>query len=376
LRAGVALRYFQRLNTLHVDLGPDWRGGQSQALLLINGLRDRGHAAKLIAPESSPLAERARTDAIRVYGIGRSAIRLRAAYEIARLLARESFDVVHCHEAHGLTAAWLAGAHRHTVLIASRRVAFPVSSSRLGAARYRSADRIAAVSQFVRERTIESGLGANRVEVVYDGVPTGPMPTTEERLAARMSWGIGQEPLIGCIGKLVPQKGQEFLIRALPLIRVQFPDCRLLLAGDGPCRNRLARLSASLGVENAVLFAGFVNDVTRVYRTLDVFAFPAIGEALGSSLLAAMSHGLPAVGLRSGAVPEIIEHGKNGLLAQTAEPEALAAALVCALRDRGPGSRLGAAARQTVEDRFSAARMVENTISLYAGARAGRQFGA
>jgi len=364
------------LNTLHVDLGPDWRGGQSQALLLINGLRDRGHAAELIAPKSSPLAERARADAIRVHGIGRSAIRLRTAYEIARLLARESFDVVHCHEAHGLTAAWLAGAHRHTVLIASRRVAFPVSSSRLGAARYRSADRIAAVSQFVRERMIDSGLGEDSVEVVYDGVPTGQLPTAEERLAARISWEIGKEPLIGCVGYLVPEKGQELLIRALPLIRAQYPDCRLLLAGDGPCHGHLQRLSTSLGVGHVVLFAGFVNDVTRVYQALDVFAFPSFAEPLGSSLLAAMSHGLPAVGLRSGAVPEIVEHGQNGLLARTAEPEALAAALVCALRDRAPGSRLGAAARQTVEERFSAAQMVENTIALYTGARAGRQSGA
>ncbi len=368
-----ALSYLQPLNTLHIDLGSDWRGGQNQALLLANGLRDLGHTAILIAPERSPLAARACAEGVPVHGVGENALRLRAAHRIARLITTHSIDVVHCHEAHALTAAWLAGAHRRVVLIASRRVTFPVSRNRIALARYKAADRILAVSQFVRRRTIEGGLSSEQVEVVYDGVPLGHTPTAQERHEARQSWGVGREPLIGCVGYLVPEKGQEYLIRALPLVRDRFPNCVLLLAGDGPCRPRLQRLSVDLGVASAVRFAGFIPDVARVYRALDAFAFPSISEALGSSLLTAMAYGLPAVGLAAGAIPEIIEHEANGLLAQTTEPQDVAARLMFALRDRAPTSYLGVAARRTIEERFMVGRMVQGTMAAYEEARAVRR---
>ena len=138
-----------RLTTLHVDLGRQWRGGQNQALLLVSELRRMGHAAELVAVAGGPLAERARTLGIPVYEVtGRfqAALRLRRlasnsgtgddiphreATENDSPFAAESrclppnwtrrFDVVHCHDAHGLTAAWCAGMHRRTACVVWRR---------------------------------------------------------------------------------------------------------------------------------------------------------------------------------------------------------------------------------------------------------------
>ena len=356
------------MTTLHIDLGRQWRGGQNQALLLVQGLRARGHAAELVALRGSPLAERAQAAGVRVHQVGGRAARLQAALLLRKLLDQTRYDLVHCHDAHGLTAAWLAGVHKHAPVVASRRVAYPASRKPFALARYRSAQRIIAVSRFVREGVLASGLPGEWVEVVYDGVEVPRLPEPEERLAARRRWVVpdaSDRALLGCVGYLLPEKAQDLLIRALPLVRERYPGCRLVLAGDGPCRRRLERLALQLGVGEVVEFAGLVSDVSQVYRALDVFLFPSLAEPLGSSLLAAMACGLPAVALARGAVPEIVEDGRNGLLVPAPDPALIAAAVVRLLEDSALAARLGAAARGTIERRFSAGRMVEDTLALY-----------
>jgi glycosyltransferase involved in cell wall biosynthesis len=301
--------------------------------------------ADLVAVRGSPLAERAQAAGVRVYTVPHPGARLRAALR----LRAAGYDVVHCHDAHGLTAAWLAGACLHNV-VAARRVAYPLSSSR----RYRRATRIIAVSRFVAASVRASGLPAEQVEVIYDGVL---LPPPSERSPG--------PPRVGCVGYLLPEKGQEALIRALPMIREKYGLCRLVLAGDGPCRTRLQRLALELGVGPVVELAGLVEDVSEVYRALDVFLFPSLAEPLGSSLLAAMSHSLPVVAVARGAVPEVVEDGRNGLLVASPAPAAMAAAVVRLLDDPALAARLGAAARQTIEQHFTAQRMVEATLDLY-----------
>src|SRR5574337_980624 len=111
----------QALKPLYVDLEPEWRGGQNQALLTLRGLRARGHAAELVAVRGQPLALRAAAEGIPVHGVGERAARLGAALLLRRLLRRRKFDVLHANEPHALTAAWLAGAHRRLALVVSRR---------------------------------------------------------------------------------------------------------------------------------------------------------------------------------------------------------------------------------------------------------------
>jgi glycosyltransferase involved in cell wall biosynthesis len=145
----------------------------------------------------------------------------------------------------------------------------------------------------------------------------------------------------------------------------QFPDCRLILAGDGPMRPQLQAVAKNLSLQNNVIFAGFIADTESVYRALDVFVFPSLAEPLGSSLLAAMAHSLPVVAIASGGVPEIIENGRNGILADAPDHTQLARALCELLRNPEMASRLGASARETISNRFTASLLAENTLREY-----------
>ncbi|MCH6552808.1 MAG: glycosyltransferase [Acidobacteria bacterium] len=139
------------MTSLHVDLGRQWRGGQHQALLLLRGLQARGHRAALLAVEGAPLVERAQAEGILVHTVGRRAVRLQAAVRLRQLLRQRQFDVLHLHDAHALTAAWLVRACRRTCVLASRRVAYRLQSNPVSLSRYRAAHRVLAISRFVAE---------------------------------------------------------------------------------------------------------------------------------------------------------------------------------------------------------------------------------
>jgi L-malate glycosyltransferase len=353
------------MKILHLDTRPDWRGGQHQILMTLRGLRERGHDAQLLTRRGSPLEQRAVAEKFAVHTFPPRLARLSAFLCLREIAGQQRFDVVHAHDPHALSAAWFARVQRHSALVVSRRVAYPLSRAWPALARYRAAHRIIAVSQFVAKSVTDARIDASRVGVVYDGVEIPRAATAEMRSAARRRSIADQTPLLGCVGYLLPEKGQELLVRAMQIVAAEFPGCQLILAGDGPMRARLESLAAELSLSNAIIFAGFVEDTESVYRALDVFVFPSLAEPLGSSLLAAMAHGLPAIAVASGGVPEIIESGRNGLLAATPDATEVARAICSVLRDPQLASRIGAAARQTVAQRFTASLLAENTLREY-----------
>jgi glycosyltransferase involved in cell wall biosynthesis len=355
--------------SLHIDTRPDWRGGQQQILLLTDELRRRGHDAQLLALTGSPLARRAAADGFTVYSISRSIARFAAALEIRHILKRMHCDIVHAHDPHSLTAAWLAGAHRSSTLVVARRVAYPLTSSRIGLARYRAARLILAVSRYVANSVASSGINPAQIKVVPDGVTLPAITEPAARGATRARFGIAPEDLcLGCVGYLLPEKSQETIIRAMPSVLAVQANAKLLLAGDGPMRTEVESLSRQLGVRHAILFTGFLEDVEPVYRALDVFLFPSLAEPLGSSLLAAMSYAIPCIAADSGGVPEILETDRNGILVPPGESAMFADAILALAANPIRAAALGASARETISMRFSVDALGTNTIAAYARA--------
>jgi glycosyltransferase involved in cell wall biosynthesis len=351
---------------LLVDLEREWRGGQNQFLLLLKGLYERGHAAELLAAKGSSLGYRAEKAGICVHYTSRHSLRITAARKVHRLMSDGRFDLVHVNESHALSAAWMARAHRQVPLLISRRVGFPLGTGYFSRARFRAAARIVANSNWVAEQAAASGAPKEKLVVIYEGVEIPPLPSLGARCADRMRWGIAdQDRLLGCAGVLLDDKGQEWVIRALSRLREDFPKLKLLLVGEGPDRERLQKLAADLKVLDAVIFAGFVKDVESFYRAIDLFVFPALFEGLGTSLLAAMAHGVPSVTYFGCALGEIVEDGKSGLQVDPRNAEALADALRKILRDDNLAAQLGKAGRCRIESIFAADRMVEETLRLY-----------
>lgn len=350
---------------LLVDLEREWRGGQNQFLLLLKGLYERGHAAELLAAKGSALGHRAEKAGVCVHYTSRHSL-LTAARKMHGLMKDGRFDVVHVNEGHALSAAWLARAHRRRPMLISRRVGFPIGKGYFSRARFRAAAGIIANSNWVAAQAAASGAPREKVVVIYEGVELPAEFDTAIRDTDRQRWGVADsDRLLGCAGVLLEDKGQEWAIRALALLRDEYPKLKLLLAGEGPDRGRLLELVGQLELQDKIIFAGFVKNIEAFYRAIDVFVFPALFEGLGTSLLAAMAHGVPSVTYFGCALGEIVEDGKSGLQVQPRNPEALAAALRKILSDSGFASELGTGGRRRIETMFTAERMVEETLRLY-----------
>jgi len=353
------------MKILFVYLERDWRGGQSQALLTIVGLRKNGHEVILVAPDGAPLAERAAKAGISVRRVPQLGMRLWASFAIRSLLRQIEFDLVHVNEPHALTAAWLARAHHRLPLVLSRRIGFPLKKTWIARARYGALARFLANCNDVRGSLLRSGVNPERISIVNEGVEV-PAPTTDAaRSEARQKWNIQpNEFLFGCVGVFVPEKGQGHLIGALAILRKQFPDAWLILAGDGACRPELEELSRKLGQSEAIVFTGFLTDVAPVYAALDAFVFPSEFEGLGTALQSAMALGLPCISTARGGLAEVVANERTALVA---EPDAneFAEAMMRLLIDDPLRKRLGDAARDEIVRRFSDSITVFRTIEVY-----------
>jgi glycosyltransferase involved in cell wall biosynthesis len=354
------------VRVLLVDLESDWRGGQAQALLLIQGLAARGHAVELVSVRGAALAERARDAHIPVVTASPGLRRLSAARLLRGILAERRFDIVQANEAHALTAAWLARAHRRAPLVVMRRVAFPLSRSRLALARYRAASRVLAVSQAVRGELLRAGLEAGRIAIVPDGVELPPRVSPEARQRARLRWGIAADERVAAyIASFSAEKGHALLLDAFGELRRTLPHCRLLLAGDGPLLAQMQEKARAANLAPAVIFAGFVRELEPIFAACDVFLFPSLNEGLGTSLLSAMAHALPVAAFSQGGIADAVDDNRNGLLVKEVAPRALAAAAACLFADGALAGRLGEQARKTIAERFTVDHMVQNTLGVF-----------
>jgi len=353
------------MRVLFVDLEREWRGGQSQALLTIQGLRDNGHEVKLLAARDSPLAQRSARKGIPVHQVPRFGLRAWAASAMRRLIAEGRFDLVHLNEPHAVTSAWIAGAHAKLPLLFSRRIGFPLQKNWASRRRYRAIDRFLPNCTDVAHSLLEAGIAPESMTVVYEGVELPSMITPEMRLRVRKQWGVKEDEfLFGCAGVFVPEKGQRHVIEALPRVREQFPQARLLFAGDGRCRAELESLANQLKQNDAVIFAGFVENVDQVYAALDAFVFPSEIEGTGTALQAAMAWELPCISTARGGLNEVVESERTAIVVEPDGRE-FGRAMIRLLGDEALRKRLREAGRCEIEKRFSAEQMVQNTIRVY-----------
>jgi glycosyltransferase involved in cell wall biosynthesis len=352
------------MKVLLVDTAREWRGGQSQLLLTAQGLAARGHAVALACRAGGVLEERARRCRLDVHCFPfRGDLSPRALVPLAALVRRFAPDVLQLNDPHavgcGLLGARLAGRGRS---VATRRVDFHLRSA-VSRAKYARADRTIAVSRAIAAILTEDGLPEDRLRLVYEGVPDrlprdGGDPLRE--------LGVPEGALvIGNVAALTPHKDQATLLAALPEVFRRVPRARALIFGEGELRPALEAQARALGLGERVVFAGFRSDLDALVPRFDLFCLSSRWEGLGTSLLDAMAFARPIVATAAGGIPEAVEDGVNGRVVPVRDPAALAAALVELLEDPARRASLGRAGRERFLARFTADRMVEETLAVY-----------
>jgi glycosyltransferase involved in cell wall biosynthesis len=214
----------------------------------------------------------------------------------------------------------------------------------------------------------------DKIHIIYNGVdPAGCDVSEDRRVLAEFGW-LSNEPVVGILAALRPEKDHETLLRAARIVIDVLPSARFLVIGDGKMRDRLELLARDLGIESQVHFTGSRTDVVRLLRAIDVFTLSSVTvECFPMALLEAMACGRAAVCTAVGGVPEIIDHGVTGYLVPPQDPAGLAERLIVLLTEPQTRSRMGVAGRERVEREFTLDRSVVEAQAAFDRVLAGRK---
>jgi glycosyltransferase involved in cell wall biosynthesis len=354
------------MKVLHVDTALSWRGGQNQVLLSARGMAARGHEVRVACRSGGALAERLRAEGFPATTMGfRGDLWPPGAFQLGRLLRSFRPDVVQLHDPHAVSAGLVAsrGSGR-SHLVATRRVDFPLSGP-LSRFKYGACRGVIAVSRAIAEVLEAGGLPGAGIHVVYEGVPDRPVLAGGDAILRGLGIPAGA-PVVGNVAALTEHKDHATLLRAAVRVLQRVPETWFLILGEGALRARLESQARELGLGERCVFAGFRTDLDRILPALTLFCLSSCQEGLGTSLLDAMCFGLAIVATAAGGVPEAVKDGQSGRLVPPGDEAALAEALLDLLGDPRQRGLLGAAGRRRFEERFSADRMVDETLRVYA----------
>ncbi|MCU1624772.1 MAG: GDP-mannose-dependent alpha-(1-6)-phosphatidylinositol monomannoside mannosyltransferase [Frankiales bacterium] len=272
--------------------------------------------------------------------------------------------------AHGLALPAVASTHGHELAWA-RLPALRQVLTKVG----RDVDAVTALGDYTRSR-LERVMRAPFTNLP-PGVDAEVFRPGSGGAEVRARLGLSDRPLVGCVSRLVPRKGQDVLIRALPAVRKRVPGAALLLVGGGPQAPRLRELAASLGVAEDVVLTGSVpwEELPAHHDAADVFAMPCRSrfgglevEGLGIVFLEASATGKPVVAGRSGGSPDAVRHGETGYVVDGTSVDEVADRVASLLEDPVKAQAMGAAGRAWVEQEWQwdalAVRLRELLVSL------------
>lgn len=366
------------MRVVHVIKVKGVAGAENHLLILLEGLRQRGVKAEflLLVEPSLPVDEM--VQAAEARGIPASRVQIHGNADLGlyrrlwvELRARQP-DIVHTHLLHAdlfaIPSAWLM---RRPVIISSRHNddAFRLKSYQRALNRWlwRMSDAGIAISEAVRRFSIDvEDVPQDRIQTIYYGYSPETGDPAALRRDVRQELGIPPEQIvIGMVCRLIEQKGIPHGIRAFGRIAEQFPDARLVIAGEGNMRQSLEAEVRALNLQDRVTFLGWRADGARVMAAYDIFLMPSLWEGFGLVMLEAMGHSLPIVGSAVSAIPEVVVSGETGLLVPPGDEDGLAESLALLLADAPLRRHMGLLGQERLETHFSVDKMIDETVTLY-----------
>lgn len=358
------------MKILHINTEKTWRGGEQQTFNLLKGLKERNICSHLICQPGSPMAKEAEKAQIKVFPVAmRGEADLLAGFRIRALIKRFKYDILHSHTSHAHSLAFLASFGTRTRRIVTRRVDFSIfrhSFLKLSGIKYRyMSDFYIAISNKIKDVLVNDGIPARRIFVVHSGInPNRFDDASKDHLIEEFTIKSSEQVVIN-VAHLAGHKGQQYLVRSIPLVLAKIPTARFFIVGGGELMDELKTLAASLGIKEKLIFTGFRWDVGAFYQLADVFVMSSIQEGLGTAVLDALALGKPVVAAKSGGIPEIVDDGKTGRLVAPADPAALAAGIIELLTHTGRAKQMASQGQAKIREQFSVEAMVDKNIKIY-----------
>lgn len=310
---------------------------------------------------------------------------LRALYQLTRFMRKERYDIVHTHNAKAgilgrLAARWAATPNIvHTFHLLSWQDAMTTDTTAtaqfsaklksqfyLALEKYAASfsDKIVTVCQENRQHAIAAQLAPiDKIMTIYSGIDALKFQPNQDRHTICADLDLDpDQPIIGMIGRLSPQKAPLDFVQAAKLVLQSCPNAQFIMVGDGPL---LDEVSHSIGAESRIKLLGYRNDIPDILSILDIFALSSLWEGLGRALTEAMFVGIPVVATAVNGIPELVRHGETGLLSPPGAPAALAENMLTMITNPDAAAMMSKQAHKQVMLEFEVDQMIDKIAGLY-----------
>ncbi len=323
-----------------------WRGGEQQAAYLALALQQAGDEVVMLCPRDAALASKMEAARIRVLSFSRRGVLdTGLARKISSICKNEKFDLIHTHDSHAHSAAVMSVSFFGNPLpiVVSRRVDFPVSGTPFSKWKYNhpAVKKIICVSEMIRKITEPAIRDKSRLAVVHSGINVQAYAFSPEENALRKELAIPPgDKIIGNFSALADHKDYPLFIQTARALLEEHKSYHFVIAGKGPEEARIRQLIAERPAGRNIHLLGFRTDIPVLMKSLDLFLITSKTEGLGTIVLEAFAAGIPVVATRAGGIPELVEDGITGLLADTGDVEGLKKAVLRIFEDPGLQRRL------------------------------------
>lgn len=332
---------------------------------------------KAVIPENSRLKEVYQAvglPVIECHGISDQSFSAEGVMALYRIFREEQPDIVHSH---GTMSARVAAKlpfsrvkkvvyTRHSVFEPQGFFTTPVGKWVNNILTALTADRITAVCEAAKKNLTDTGVNPNKITVVYNGVQALSPPTPEEVAKAREQFGVSEnETVFSISARLNPVKGHRSLVEAVHNMKSK-ENVKFFIAGTGSEEEPLKQLVCKYGLEDTVVFTGFLENVASLLYITDVLLNCSYGtEACSLAILEAFSLGIPCVATDYGGNPELVKHGQNGIVYPTNDTQSLTKALEQMQADPSLVKTYGEKAQKTYLNGFTVEIMTKNIEKVY-----------
>jgi glycosyltransferase involved in cell wall biosynthesis len=353
---------------LHIDTDDEWRGGQQQAVYLIEGLLSKGIKNIFCCQKDSLLEKYFKKNNIEYFTLPlKSELDIYSAIRLAIFVKKNKVKIVHCHNSHALSIAIMMKYFINVPLFASRRVDFKLKNNIFSKFKYSTSklDRLVCISDNIRKVVENCGISANKLITIRSAINLAKVGIINEDNVARIRHNEYKGNFVfGTVAAHTGHKDYPTFIKAAKLVIDRYPEILFYAIGSGKLTEQLSQQINSLGLSKNFILAGFKSNVYDYLSSFDVFVISSKLEGLGTSVLDAMNCSLPIIGTNAGGIPEMLINERNGLIVDKKKPELLANAIIRMYEDKDLRMKLAKQAYQDVK-KFAIPELVSKHIKLY-----------
>ncbi|OGO78482.1 MAG: hypothetical protein A2Y23_06730 [Clostridiales bacterium GWB2_37_7] len=347
-------------------------GGAGRWLLnLLKYCDKRKFDIKVIIPKDSMLKKEINDlniETIEIQGVGDKSLDWSSVNAFCRLFSIEKPHIVHTHASLSARIAARLKGIKH-IIHTKHCLDSPKTGMKKAIAagiNNKLSSKIIAVSEAVKKNLLEAGISQSKIRVIYGGVEEINTLSKEKINQIRSSYGVGEKDLVyGIVARLTDIKGHKYLLQAVEKVVSKRDDIKFVIAGTGPLEESLKKIAAEKGLNEVVIFTGFIKDIDQIYNIMDVNMITSTSEALCLALIEGMSLGKPMIGTNVGGVPELVIQNQTGLLIAPEHPQALAEAIIELADNAELRNAMGIKAKEMMLEKFSASVMAAEIQKLY-----------